>query len=101
MLAQDVRWIGGRVERVGGCGAVTGQEEGFWRAREDGTMAWDLLHCSLRRFERQHARECLQGRHILFLGDSVLDPPRSVMPDIGSEYPFLFVPQATYFGVGR
>ncbi len=63
------------MERVGACGAVTGLEEGFWSAREDGTMAWELQHCSLRRFERQHARECLRGRHILFLGDSVCAPP--------------------------
>jgi hypothetical protein len=35
---------------VAPCGEVRGDEEGYWRAEEDGTYTWHLQACVLRRF---------------------------------------------------
>eukprot|EP00961_Rhodomonas_salina_P029064 391882-Rhodomonas_salina.5 len=44
MEERGVRWDGerGHVERVGGCGELSGMEEGFWEGQEDGTMRWQV-----------------------------------------------------------
>ena len=38
---------------------------------ETGHLVWEPSHCRLRRLTGQQARQCLSGRHIAFVGDSV------------------------------
>ena len=56
---------------VAPCGEVRGDEEGYWRAEQDGTYTWHLQACVLRRFSHEDARQCLRNRHLLIVGDSV------------------------------
>ena len=44
---------------VGPCDEIKGDEEGYWRAEEDGTYTWHLQECVLRRFSHEDARHCV------------------------------------------
>mmetsp|Transcript_60183 Transcript_60183/g.160025 ORF Transcript_60183/g.160025 Transcript_60183/m.160025 type:complete len:537 (+) Transcript_60183:1703-3313(+) len=61
-----------RVRRIGRCAEVEGGEPGFWRRRAGGFATYHLRDCIMRRFDRDTARACLNGRHLLLIGDSVM-----------------------------
>ena len=44
---------------------------GEWYLLPDGTLRYELSHCRLRRFTATMAKNCLQGNHIVFMGDSL------------------------------
>mmetsp|Transcript_62107 Transcript_62107/g.166653 ORF Transcript_62107/g.166653 Transcript_62107/m.166653 type:complete len:577 (-) Transcript_62107:283-2013(-) len=70
----EMRHAGARVVRVGRCGDIAGGEAGYWRSRTGPGRPYpryQLRSCILRRFDRETARACLRGRHLLFMGDSI------------------------------
>lgn len=60
------------------CGRVTGTERGRWNGQisadgNDGTrLRYDLQHCQLKRFTASEARQCLRGKHLVLVGDSLM-----------------------------
>mmetsp|Transcript_76805 Transcript_76805/g.207027 ORF Transcript_76805/g.207027 Transcript_76805/m.207027 type:complete len:1138 (-) Transcript_76805:1607-5020(-) len=61
-----------RIRWVGRCGPITGGEPGYWAQVHPGSLpTYHLRDCVLRRFSRFDARQCLSGRHVLIMGDSV------------------------------
>ena len=65
------------------CGKITGEEEGEW-VEENRTgfthlgepvgklLRYELLECKLRRISAAKAQNCLAGKRVLFIGDSVM-----------------------------
>jgi len=57
------------------CGTLNATQEttfyGKWHADDDGHYWWEPQNCRLRRLSAVEARQCLNGKHLFFGGDSL------------------------------